>query len=451
MARARRGRSTAKIDPESDADESECELGRVVDTPEYAEWADGMADRACSHERDPRSVCHHCFQDAGLRRYVRHAANARVCDFCGRRFRKDRAAPLETVARFVEGCLRRNYDHPENVLFYDRESESGWAGNVWSNSELIEETVAADWPVMEAIIACFNPDFEWCEADPALFMPEEHLRVSWEIFCDYVKHRSRFMFLRPDESGRRFSDEQDDTLVRSTEMLDLFGEAIEACNLIHTLGARTRLYRVRSVSDSGWFTTPEDLGPPPSSPTGPPASRMSPAGIPLLYVALDEKTALEETMSGSGRASMAAFSPMRALRLLDLRGDRPVPYRSIFEKASSVERGMPQFVRAFRNEIARPVARDGREHIEYVPSQIVTEFIRRVYRTSAGERLDGVLYPSTKNPEGVCAALFVTAGEIKDSGARYGREPLLRFRPRSVRRLQVRFRSGRVSRWSVAS
>lgn len=148
---------------------------------------------------------------------------------------------------------------------------------------------------------------------------------------------------------------------------------------------------------------------------------------------------------------MAAFSPMRALRLLDLRKDRPVPYRSIFEKASSLARGMPQFVRAFRDEIARPVIRDGREHIDYVPSQIVTEFIRRVYRTSTGERLDGVLYPSTKNPEGVCVALFITAAEIKSSGPRFGREPLLRFRPRSVRRLKVRFRGGRVSRWGDAS
>ncbi|GGL12856.1 HEPN-associated N-terminal domain-containing protein [Caulobacter rhizosphaerae] len=421
---------------------------RIVDDLGYADWVDMVLARARSREEDRRHVCARCFGDPGLKRFVRHVADARTCDFCRRRSPGPFAAPLIEVARFVEGCLRQDYDHPENVLFYDRESESGWAGTVWDNIELVEENVWADWDVVEALAGCLDPDFQWCEADPAVFMPEQHLRVSWETFCDYVKHTSRFMFLRPDEQGRWLSDEQDDTLVRSTEMLDLFGEAIEACNLIQTLSTSTRFYRARPVSEGNWFETADSLGPPPRSDTGPPASRMSPAGIPLLYAALDEVTALAETMARSGQASMGTFTPARSLKVLDLRADRPVPSPTIFENATSLARGLPAFVQAFRDEIARPVIRDGREHIDYVPSQIVTEFIRRVYRTADDQRLDGVLYPSTKNPDGACVALFVTNTEITGSTSRFHRDPVLRFRPRSPRRLMVRVgRNGAVRRF----
>lgn len=440
MARSarERGRTSAVDQWDQDENDAPPTARRLVDDLGYPDWVDMVLARARSHEEDSRHVCVRCFGDKGLKRFVRWAASARTCDFCHRRAPVDFAAPLIEVARFVEGCLRQDYDHPENVLFYDPESESGWAGTVWDNLELVENNVWAEWEVIEAIASCFDTDFQWCEADPAVFMPEQHLRVSWETFCDYVKHTSRFMFLRPDEQGRWISDEQDDTLVRSTEMLDLFGEAIEASNLIQTLPMRTRLFRARPVSEERWFENADSLGPPPKSDTGPPASRMSPAGIPLLYAALDETTALAETMSRSGQASMGTFTPARSLKVLDLRADRPVPNPSIFDNVTALARGLPAFVQAFRDEIARPVIRDGREHIDYVPSQIVTEFIRRVYRTGDDQRLDGVLYPSTKNPGGACVALFVTGAEIIGSASHLYRDPVLRFRPRSPRRLAVR-------------
>ena len=38
---------------------------------------------------------------------------------------------------------------------------------------------------------------------------------------------------------------------------------------------------------------------------------------------------------------------------------------------------------------------DGREHIEYVPTQIVTEYFRRIFRVE-GRRLDGIIYESSR-------------------------------------------------------
>ena len=49
--------------------------------------------------------------------------------------------------------------------------------------------------------------------------------------------------------------------------------------------------------------------------------------------------------------------------------------------------------------------------IEYVPTQIVTEFFRYV-KTSRSNGYAGILYESTQNPGGKCLALFLTRDEV---------------------------------------
>lgn len=51
-----------------------------------------------------------------------------------------------------------------------------------------------------------------------------------------------------------------------------------------------------------------------------------------------------------------------------------------------------------------PVARDQRVHVDYLPSQVVTEYFRD-YDFEAG-RLDGIVYNSTVHLEGWNIALF---------------------------------------------
>ena len=51
---------------------------------------------------------------------------------------------------------------------------------------------------------------------------------------------------------------------------------------------------------------------------------------------------------------------------------------------------MEQFV----NTISQPISRDGHEHIDYVPSQVVSEFFAQVFRSEELDRIDGMIYPS---------------------------------------------------------
>ncbi|MGE6695999.1 RES family NAD+ phosphorylase [Sphingobium limneticum] len=98
---------------------------------------------------------------------------------------------------------------------------------------------------------------------------------------------------------------------------------------------------------------------------------------------------------------------------------------------------------AFIDDIARISARDGREHIDYVPAQIVTEYFRRVFRIDDAA-LDGIIYPSTRSAQGRNIALFVQRDDIQGL-SRWGET--LRFRPRLSSFFNVTAVDGVVQGW----
>ena len=55
-----------------------------------------------------------------------------------------------------------------------------------------------------------------------------------------------------------------------------------------------------------------------------------------------------------------------------------------------------------------PLKKNGMEHIEYVPSQVVSEYFALVFDVSNGECLDGILYPSAIKTNGRNLVLFPT-------------------------------------------
>jgi len=108
---------------------------------------------------------------------------------------------------------------------------------------------------------------------------------------------------------------------------------------------------------------------------------MSPAGIPMFYGAVDGYTAVAETPTGriekSQIISVAEFVSVKEFWVVDLSTLPRIPSR--FSETSRHERGAIRFLHDFVSDLSKPVKKDGREHIEYVPTQIVTEYFRHVF------------------------------------------------------------------------
>ena len=129
----------------------------------------------------------------------------------------------------------------------------------------------------------------------------------------------------------------------------------------------------------------------------------------MFYGSDDAKTAVLEIDDDPKRGiAVGTFRTSREMKLLDL---TKLPRRlGFFERqpdSSELNRYTVAFLHSFVKSVSAKVESGSREHIDYVPTQVVTEWFRTVFRYG-GAALDGIIYPSTQNPGGHSLVFFAT-------------------------------------------
>ena len=128
--------------------------------------------------------------------------------------------------------------------------------------------------------------------------------------------------------------------------------------------------------------------------------RANPAGIPYLYLASTETTAIAETRPHTGeRATVARFAVAPNLKLVDLRSPRRTVSPFILADVSQVAflRGDVGYLEQLGEELTRPVLPHAAA-IDYLPSQYLCEFVKNcdfdgvVYRSSVGDGVNLALF-----------------------------------------------------------
>jgi hypothetical protein len=123
----------------------------------------------------------------------------------------------------------------------------------------------------------------------------------------------------------------------------------------------------------------------------------------MLYLSSTADVAIAE-LGDAGSFSVGRFAFTRSPRVLDLANLAPIP--GMFSAASREEIFGLRFLHEFSNLISQPVERDKLGHIEYVPTQVLTEFLRDyVFK---GGRVDGIRYKSAALSGGVNLVIFAT-------------------------------------------
>jgi RES domain len=157
------------------------------------------------------------------------------------------------------------------------------------------------------------------------------------------------------------------------------------------------LIRARHQPNERQYTSARTLGPPPVE-HAIQTNRMSPPGIVMTYVVDDLATALAETANEPGQFAVGEFVTERNALILDLTRLPLVP-SAFAELPDSMEydpRSRLLFLHGISREISRPIARDDRVHIEYVPTQVVTEYVRTAVKID-GQPSDGIRYQSSRS------------------------------------------------------
>lgn len=347
-------------------------------------------------------ACEDCVEDAYLKEVVRQNVASRKCSFCGKGARSYIAAPVEALMHPIADTVFYFFNDPTH------------AGVPWDGGPVIEGTYTADM-LMSLPLECHDDLFEviveaftfteWVPSARGHWMSShthEILEDSWHSFVSMVKHETRFHFHRAGPGDIAGPED-----VGPGEVLSALGQFAKSMGLVKEVPAGTRLYRAR-VREHGttWTADASAMSAPPSDLAR--AGRMNPAGISYLYCALDAATAVAETIAGPPvQLEMAEFEAMATLAVLNLCDIPGVP--SIFDSASRHTYEALLFLESFIDEISQPVRKDGHEHIDYVPSQVVCEWFAQVFEPShESSRLDGLLYPSAVAPGGRNLVLFPT-------------------------------------------
>jgi hypothetical protein len=98
------------------------------------------------------------------------------------------------------------------------------------------------------------------------------------------------------------------------------------------------------------------------------------------------------------------FVTARDMLVIDLVDLSAVP--SAFDEPRRHLRPAIRLLREFAADVAVPAQPDDREHLEYVPTQVVTEYLKHRYEHPDGPVM-GVLWRSSLDPDVTCCVLVV--------------------------------------------
>ena len=360
-------------------------------------------------------ICSNCVHEPDLQKFISNINTDSECSFCS----GNDAPTCEFLkfADYVEKCMRTEYDLAVDNLGWDK-GEGGWQfAQTWDTHDLVINELGIEFDpdsnssVLQTLLNVLG-NHDWCVTNPYGVSPLDELRVDWKRFCNLIQHETRF-FLDRWAPSLPDGDMGEPEPLTPIELLSAIGTRIQSMQLFRTLRTRSIVYRARHCEKNHYLSTPDELGPPPWE-KAVLANRMSPPGIVMFYGALDSSTAISETITKPASCSVGKFVIHRSLKLLDLTCVPSVP--SIFAKQQAYQRWSrvdAQFFKELVDDLTKPIARDAHIHIEYIPTQVVTEYCRLVFHVEhTTNKLDGILYPSARNPGGESLVLFADRSAV---------------------------------------
>lgn len=348
-------------------------------------------------------LCDNHYEDYYIKQFIQGNSAKGKCSYCGKR---TKVIDMHDFTEYIIEHVKKYYGNPddENLplasSYLDRDEEDNKYIKrlgvyavpqktvvLESTSELLYEIdLSSDNEDLNSDIEnCFYWD-TWIRHDPMVLSLREELSWKWQQFEDLVKHKQRFTFFSLEEfGGEAFS--HDNGL---KDILSEISTLIRDLNLIKTIKSGTKIFRCRFTNkDANAFEFANLTSAPQNKAK---QSRMSPAGISMFYGAFDIKTAVKESTPETNKdkePTIGKFKTKCNLNILDL---TVLPLQSFWSPYDWQALG---FMYSFCNQVSKQIERDDRIHIEYIPTQVFTEYLRHIFPRDYGLKVDGIIFKSS--------------------------------------------------------
>lgn len=370
-------------------------------------------------------VCPECIEEKYLSEYIKENGEKDECSYC---YEMTSVVPLETIIEMILSGLNAEYEDPVNSVGYCSQ-EGGYLLPVQDTQEvLIDHSIG--WKVIEDISNSILYE-QWIKHDP--YSDERHVELLsiWGTFSHQVKHHIRYMFLQTDKKKLVNPDDgfyyvNEPTISEPHKILGYIGEEVSELGLIRSIPQGTVIYRARATKADQEFNCAKDLGAPPLE-MAVYANRLSPKGISMFYGSLDDKTCVEEIKENCENEYcfiVSSWKTVKDINILDLADLPEIP--SLFDEDNRWNRTPLIFLNEFMDDFSKPIIKDDREHIEYVPTQIVTEYFRHMYHIDHSDDIHGIFYPSSRC-SGISCVLFCGSEGCCDKNEKMNESTLLRL------------------------
>ena len=326
------------------------------------------------------NCCIDCFSDNQIRTIISRLNHEGNCDFCGKKNIKVYSVTGNGDIEELIGSVIEVYSvvEPDNT------------------GKLLNDALYEDWDIfavppeiiqrlVEALCVIRFREKPQLFSSP-MFIPESHddaylsefcitRNKSWREFAEAIKYQNRFYnsIFNPDALASFLS------------------------YLVKSYPAGTVMYRARISKDKQGFRYDEMGAPPREKRT---AGRVNPEGVGVLYLSSKDITALYEARSNIyDYVTVGNFKLSRDIRVINLAG-----ISSISPFIYKVTNDLQQYavnqlcLKEIAEDIGKPLRRND-SPLEYLPTQIVSEFIK-------SQGYDGVEYASTMIKDGYNFAIF---------------------------------------------
>jgi RES domain-containing protein len=353
-------------------------------------------------------VCADHFNEEPFKNVINEKGKIKRCSYCSK---KRKVLSLEELMFRIMKTVRFFYTDPANFMPYDS-SEGGYhdQSNIYDATEVIFEHLELDVSsndLQADIEDSVDISAAWSDENKYGDDPADYLLFEWEEFKEIIKHKARYLFF---DAVQQSSYSKGNARKNAYGILNALGEKVLKYNFLQTLSTNTPLFRCRQHKPTEPISQKEELCAPEIKHVIYP-NRMSPSGISMFYAASELKTAELETIDLHSKekscCTSGIFMTKSDLNVIDF---SILPDLVDKWDADRLEDYYPiRFMHSFVKDITKPVKKDGYEHIEYVPTQVITEYFRYSFVAihKLKKNIDGIIFPSSKNRNKRSIVLFM--------------------------------------------